>query len=57
MVKLHRLQKIVFTMQKFLHDAAKITFLKDWASVGQLASKLQAVRVGGLKKILPTGPP
>ena len=26
-----------------------------WMSVGQLASKLQAVKVGGLKKILPFG--
>ena len=28
-----------------------------WVSVGQLASKLQAVKVGGLKKIRPPGPP
>ena len=28
-----------------------------WVSAGQLASKLKAVKVGGLKKILPTGPP
>ena len=26
-----------------------------WVSVGQLASKLQAVKVGGLKKIVPLG--
>ena len=28
-----------------------------WVSVGQLAAKLQAVKVGCLKKILPPGPP
>ena len=28
-----------------------------WVSVGQLAAKLQAVKVKGLKKILPRGPP
>ena len=27
-----------------------------WVSVSQLAAKLQAVKVGGLKKILPPGP-
>ena len=27
-----------------------------WVSVGQLAAKLQAVKVGGLKKLLPSGP-
>ena len=28
-----------------------------WVSVGQGAAKLQAVKVGDLKKILPRGPP
>ena len=27
-----------------------------WVSVGQLAAKLQAVKIGGLKRILPLGP-
>ena len=26
-----------------------------WVSVGQLAAKLQAVKIGGLKRILPLG--
>ena len=44
-----------FELKVLFYEVLDLSTEVLWISVGQRAAKLQAVKVGGLKKILPHG--